>query len=197
MWLVNKIFIICRMGSSSTWCSICISQRKPFFNWLIFNNYNIHFIIIILKVTFFYLHVNINFCLYLNFLEPLAPPHFPAGLLSSLGQIGSSGNSSPPPSCSPTHVGPSSMQLSSAGLQQLNSASGLQHIALTNLQQLQQLSLSPQLALQLSGQIGAGGPIGGPLGGLPAMPTANNGINNIPILLREGQRMSRLYMHTA
>lgn len=97
-------------------------------------------------------------------------------------------------------AGPPNVQLASAaGVQQLNSTAGLQHIALTNLQQLQQLSLAPQLALQLgaAGQIGtaAAGPIGGQLGGLAGIPAAaaaaaaaGNGINSIPVMLREGQR---------
>ncbi|XP_023348202.1 CUGBP Elav-like family member 4 [Eurytemora carolleeae] len=112
--------------------------------------------------------------------------HFPPNLLGPLG----SGSSSPPLSCSPTQA--QQQQLSSNGLHQLTMA---------NLQQLQQLSLSPQMALHLSGgQLGGG--LGGQLAGMGGIGAGLNpiggvgglnglgGISGLPFMLREGCSIS-------
>lgn len=71
---------------------------------------------------------------------------------------------------------------------------------MANLQQLQQLSLSPQMALHLSGgQLGGG--LGGQLAGMGGIGAGLNpiggvgglnglgGISGLPFMLREGSRM--------
>lgn len=63
---------------------------------------------------------------------------------------------------------------------------------MANLQQLQQLSLSPQMALHLSGgQLAGMGGIGAglnPIGGIGGL-TGLGGISGLPFMLREGSRM--------